>query len=54
MSDKERAVTLGEWANIALSKHSRKIFKYEAGVLEDKEPEDLHQIPHQYQPTLQE
>ncbi len=44
MSDREQAVTLGEWANIAVSKHSRKIFKYEAGVLEDQDPEDLHQM----------
>ncbi|MDJ0571712.1 MAG: CHAD domain-containing protein [Pleurocapsa sp. MO_192.B19] len=44
MSDKDRAVTLGEWANMAISKHTRKIFKYEAGVLEDKDPEDLHQM----------
>ncbi|MEM8718381.1 MAG: CHAD domain-containing protein [Cyanobacteria bacterium P01_G01_bin.39] len=44
MSQKHQAVTLIEWANIAIAKHSRKIFKYEARVLEDKEPEDLHQM----------
>ena len=44
MSDKDNAVTLKEWANIAIAKHTRKIFKYEAGVLQDKDPEDLHQM----------
>ncbi|MEM7591317.1 MAG: CHAD domain-containing protein [Cyanobacteria bacterium P01_A01_bin.83] len=44
MSQKHQAVTLIEWANIALAKHSRKIFKYEARVVEDKDPEDLHQM----------
>jgi CHAD domain-containing protein len=41
---KDKAVTLGEWANMAIAKHTRKIFKYEAGVLKDKDPEDLHQM----------
>lgn len=44
MSDKDNAVTLKEWANIAIAKHTRKILKYEAGVLKDKDPEDLHQM----------
>jgi CHAD domain-containing protein len=44
VSEKERAVTLGQWAKIAVAQHSRKIFKYEAKVLQDKEPEDLHQM----------
>ncbi len=44
MSDKNNAVTLKEWANIAIAKHTRKTFKYEAGVLKDKDPEDLHQM----------
>jgi CHAD domain-containing protein len=43
-AEKEQASTLGEWANIAIAKHSRKIFKHEAGVLKDKEPEELHQM----------
>lgn len=43
-TQKEQAVTLGEWANIAIAKHSRKIFKHEAEVLKDKEPEELHQM----------
>ncbi|VEP16906.1 conserved hypothetical protein [Hyella patelloides LEGE 07179] len=44
MTDKDNAVTLKEWANIAIAKHTRKIFKYEARVLQDKDSEDLHQI----------
>ena len=44
MSDKDNAVVLKEWANIAIAKHSRKILKYEAGVLQDKDPEELHQM----------
>lgn len=38
------AQTLGEWAVIAIAKHARKIFKCEADVLKDKDPEDLHQM----------
>ena len=44
MGDKNHAVTLKEWAKIAIAKHSRKMLKYEAGVLKDKDPEDLHQM----------
>lgn len=44
MSDKNNAVTLKEWAQIAIAKHSRKLLKYEAKVLKDKDPEDLHQM----------
>ena len=44
MTDKDNAVTLKEWANIAIAKHTRKTLKYEAGVLKDKDPEDLHQM----------
>ena len=44
MSDKYHAVTLKEWAKIAIAKHSRKMLKYEAEVLKDKDPEDLHQM----------
>ena len=44
MIDQDNALTLGEWANIALSKHTRKMLKYETGVLKDKDPEDLHQM----------
>jgi CHAD domain-containing protein len=44
MSDLEKAITLKEWANIALAKHTKKILKCEAGVIADKDPEDLHQM----------
>jgi CHAD domain-containing protein len=44
MSNRDRVVTLGEWAHIAIAKHSRKIFKYETAVLEDRDPENLHQM----------
>ncbi len=44
MSDKDHAVTIKEWAKIAIAKHSRRMFKYEAEVLKDKDPEDLHQM----------
>ncbi|MGF1588638.1 MAG: CHAD domain-containing protein [Pleurocapsa sp.] len=44
MSDKNHAVTLKEWANIAIAKHTRKTFKYEDGVLQDQDSEELHQM----------
>ncbi|MDJ0632925.1 MAG: CHAD domain-containing protein [Xenococcaceae cyanobacterium MO_188.B29] len=44
MSQKDNAVTLGEWASIAIAKHTRKMLKYEARVIQDKDPEDLHQM----------
>ena len=44
MSNKNDAVTLGEWAHIAIAKHTRKILKYEHKVIKDKDPEDLHQM----------
>ena len=44
MSQKDNAVKLGEWANIAIAKHTRKMLKYEARVIQDKDPEDLHQM----------
>ncbi len=44
MSHKNNAVTLGEWANIAIAKHTRKILKYEKKVIKDQDPEDLHQM----------
>ena len=37
-------VTLKEWVKIAIAKHSRKILKYEAAVLKDQDPENLHQM----------
>lgn len=42
--DKYNAVILKEWANIAIAKHTRKMLKYEFGVLQDKDPEHLHQM----------
>lgn len=44
MTNKNDAVVLGEWSNIAVVKHTRKILKHEAGVLKDKDPEELHQM----------
>ena len=44
MSNKDNAVTIKEWAKIAIAKHSRRMLKYEAGVIKDKDPEDLHQM----------
>lgn len=44
MIDKDNAVTLKEWAHIAIAKHTNKILKSEAGVIQDKDPEDLHQM----------
>ncbi|MGB5632829.1 MAG: CHAD domain-containing protein [Waterburya sp.] len=44
MRDKDQAFTLKEWANIAIAKHTRKMLKYESGVLQDRDPEDLHQM----------
>jgi CHAD domain-containing protein len=40
----ETAKTFGDWAYIALDKHYGKIGKYEQLVLQDKDPENLHQI----------
>ncbi len=36
--------TLGDWASVAIQKHFQKVIKHEADVLEDREPEDLHQM----------
>jgi CHAD domain-containing protein len=44
MKDKNSVVTLKKLAEEAIAKHSRRIFKHEAGVLKDKDPEDLHQM----------
>ena len=44
MSKKDKAVTIKEWAKIAIAKHSRRMLKYEAEVIKDKDPEDLHQM----------
>ena len=44
MTNKDNAVTLKEWANIAIAKHAKQVFKYETGVIKDRDPEDLHQM----------
>ena len=44
MTEDRSKVTFKELAYDAIAKHSRKIFKREAKVLQDKDPEDLHQM----------
>lgn len=44
MISKYQAKTFGDWATIALAKHFSKMLKHEVGVLEDQNPEDLHQM----------
>lgn len=44
MTEDRSIVTLKELAYGAIAKHSRKVFKYKAKVLEDRDPEDLHQM----------
>ena len=36
--------TLGDWAYLAIDKHFKKVIKHEAGVLENKDTEELHQM----------
>ncbi|MGK7946806.1 MAG: CHAD domain-containing protein [Microcystaceae cyanobacterium] len=43
-TSKETAKTFGDWAYVAIDKHYRKIGKYEQVVLQDKDPENLHQM----------
>jgi CHAD domain-containing protein len=38
------AKTLADWAYVAIDKHFHKVLKYEAGVLQDEDPEELHQM----------
>lgn len=38
------AKTFGDWAYIAIAKHFNKILNHEAKVLEDRDPEELHQM----------
>ncbi len=40
----EAAKTLGDWSYIAIAKHYQKIGKHETKVLQDKNPEELHQM----------
>ena len=44
MSKREQAKTFGDWATIAIAKHYKKILKHETKVLQDKDPEELHQM----------
>lgn len=36
--------TIGYWAYLAVEKHTEKTFKYETEVLQDQDPENLHQM----------
>lgn len=38
------AQTLGDWATIAIAKHTKKMLRYERRVLVGKDPEQLHQM----------
>ncbi len=40
----QKSKTFGDWAYLAIAKHFRKMSKYEAGVLADKNPEKLHKM----------
>ena len=44
MTKQEQAKTFGDWAKIAIAKHYKKILKHETKVLQDKDPEELHQM----------
>lgn len=44
MSQQQEAKTFGDWAKIAIAKHFEKILKHEDEVLQDKDPEELHQM----------
>ena len=39
-----QATTFKYWAKVAIAKHFAKMLKHEAGVIEDKDPEELHQM----------
>lgn len=41
---KSEPKTFGDWAYLAIKKHFKHTIKYEAGVLKDTDPEDLHQM----------
>ncbi|MBW4533157.1 MAG: CHAD domain-containing protein [Pleurocapsa minor HA4230-MV1] len=43
-TEKNSVVAVKKLAEQAIAKHSRLIFKHEAGVFKDKDPEDLHQM----------
>ncbi|AFZ34412.1 CHAD domain containing protein [Stanieria cyanosphaera PCC 7437] len=44
MTQQETATTFGDWGKRAIAKHFRKIVKHESAVLEDQDPEELHQM----------
>lgn len=44
MNDKDNTTSFKAWANMAIAKHANKIFKHEAKVIKDKDPEKLHQM----------
>jgi CHAD domain-containing protein len=44
LPSKQEAKTCGDWSYLAIAKHFQKILKHEEGVLQDKEPEELHQM----------
>lgn len=41
---KKEPQTFGDWAYLAIQKHFKHTIKYEADVLKDTDPEDLHQM----------
>ncbi|MEM9540846.1 MAG: CHAD domain-containing protein [Cyanobacteria bacterium P01_E01_bin.42] len=44
VSDEFETNTFGDWAYLAIAQHYRKMLSYEAGVLSDRDPEELHQM----------
>ncbi len=44
MTDLSQANSFGDWAAIAIQQHYEKIYKHEKKVLQDKDPEELHQM----------
>ena len=44
VNKRTKTKTLEDWAFLAIEKHFQKVIKYEADVLEDVNPEDLHQM----------
>ncbi|MGK7925625.1 MAG: CHAD domain-containing protein [Spirulina sp.] len=44
VTNEATANTFGDWAYIAIAKHYEKMLSHEAGVLADRDPEELHQM----------
>ncbi|MEC4803768.1 MAG: CHAD domain-containing protein [Jaaginema sp. PMC 1079.18] len=40
----QTTTTFGDWAYLAINRHYHKMLKHEAGVLQDRDPEELHQM----------